>query len=66
MLFDSLSTLLIYNNKETVTKFTRTIIGKLKKAGMGGIFTALKGDTEKGLLKEMGMFVDEVVTYQSD
>ena len=38
-----------------------SMANKLKKANMTVVFTALKGDTEKGLLKDVGLFVDEVV-----
>lgn len=61
LLFDSLSTLLIYNKKDAVSKFIQSMINKLRTNNMTVVFTALKGDTEKGLLKEVGLFVDEVV-----
>lgn len=61
LVFDSLSTLLIYNKKEVVSKFVQSMVNKLRAAKMTVIFTALKGDTETGLLKEISMFVDEVV-----
>ena len=63
LLFNSLSTLLIYNKKEAISKFVQTLVNKLRKANMTAIFTALEGDTEKGLLKEVGLFVDDVVKY---
>ena len=62
LLFDSLSTLLIYNKKEAVTKFVQSMVNKLRKAKMTGAFTALEGDTEEGLLKDIGLFVDEIVS----
>ncbi len=63
LVFDSLSTLLIYNKKEVVIKFVQSLVNKLRNKKITTVFAALKGDTEKGLLKEIGMFVDEVVEY---
>ncbi len=64
LIFDSLSTLLIYNQKDAVSKFVHSLVNKLKKQDMTVVFTALQGDTEKGLLKEIGLFVDSVVEYK--
>lgn len=60
-LFDSLSTLLIYNKGETVCKFVHDLINKIKKSGTTAVFTALEGDTKSALLKDISMFVDEIV-----
>lgn len=60
LLFDSLSTLLIYNKKEVVVRFVQSLVNTLKKHKMTGVFTLLKGDADKGLLKEVGLFVDAV------
>ena len=59
-LFDSLFTLLIYNKSETVSKFVHSLVNKIKTAKATAIFTALEGDVEGSLLKEVGMFVDTV------
>lgn len=64
LLFDSLSTLLIYNKSDTVSKFVHSIINQIKAANVTAVFTALEGDTGKDLLKEIGMFVDGVVHYK--
>jgi len=63
-LFDSLSTLLIYNKSDVVCKFVHTIINKIKASNTTAIFTALEGDTQSALLKEIGMFVDKVIHYK--
>ena len=60
-MFDSLSTLLIYNKKETVSKFVHSVVNKIKASNITAVFTALEGDTQSALLKEIGMFVDEVI-----
>jgi hypothetical protein len=60
-LFDSLSTLLIYNKGEAVSKFVHNIINKIHSYNATAIFTALEGDTKSDLLKEIGMYVDNVI-----
>jgi len=60
-IFDSLSTLLVYNNPKTVGKFVHNIINKIKAKNMTAVFTALEGDTNSSLLKECSMYVDNVV-----
>lgn len=59
--FDSLSTLLIYNPSPIVTRFIRDIVGKIRLHGVKAIFTALVEDTTKQTVREVGMFVDEIV-----
>lgn len=61
MVFDSLSTLLVYEDAATAIKFTHNIIVKLRTTKTKGIFTILKGDITKSLMKDLSMFVDKVV-----
>jgi len=61
VLFDSLSTLLIYQKGDVVTQFIHSLTGKIRTFGCVGIFTALEGDIGSDLIKEMGMFVDKVI-----
>jgi len=60
-IFDSLSTLLVYENAMTVTKFVHTIMAKLRTTTSKGIFTALKEDVTKNLMKDLNMFGDSIV-----
>ncbi len=64
LLFDSLSTLLIYEKETTVTKFIHSLIGKIKAASSDCILTALETDAESEAIKDLGMFVDEVLTIK--
>jgi len=64
--FDSLSTLLIYENINTVTKFVQGLAGKIRTYGSTTIFTALEGDTETQLIRELKSFVDNVVHIKND
>lgn len=60
-LFDSLSTLLIYLKPDTLTKFVHTLSAKFRMAGCRCIFTILKEDSNKPLIRDLTMFVDIVI-----
>lgn len=60
-LFDSLSTILIYNQGDAVSKFVHDLINKIRAHKTTAVFTALEGDTGSDLLKEISMFVDGIV-----
>ena len=62
VLFDSISTLLIYEKGSTSTKFLHSLIGKIKSSRSAAVFTALEGDVNADAVKDLGMFVDEVLT----
>lgn len=62
LIFDSLSTLLIYESDSTVTKFIHSLIGKIKAAEIDAFFTALEGDSQNEAIKDLSMFVDKVST----
>ena len=61
MLFDYLSTILIYNKSQNVSKFVHNIINKVRSNKTTKIFTALEGDIKSQLLKEVEMYVDYIV-----
>ena len=60
LLFDSLSTLLIYEKVRIVTQFVHSIVGQIATANCVALFTCLEGETEKDLIKDLGMFIDNV------
>jgi len=61
LVFDSLSTLLVYDEPSTVIKFSHSIISKLRAAGVGGVFLCLSGDVKSELIKDLSMFADRIV-----
>lgn len=61
ILFDSLSTLLIYNEGSVITRFMHDLMGKIRIAECKGIFTCLEGDVDTPTIKDLGMFVDKVI-----
>jgi len=63
LLFDSLSTLLIHQEEAKVTNFTQFTVNKIQQKNAIALFTVLKEDTEKGLIKNLGMFVDITIPW---
>ena len=61
LLFDSLSTLLIYHKGPDVTQFIHAMINKIRMGDMVAVFTVLKGDVNTGIIKDISMFVDKVI-----
>jgi hypothetical protein len=61
VLFDSLSTLLVYEQSHTVIKFSHSVITKLRSTDVKGVFLALKEDTDSELIKDLSMFADKIV-----
>ncbi len=58
---DSLSTLLIYNNPETIIKFIHFLVSKMRAWNVVGIILSLKKRGESGLIAELGQFCDETI-----
>ncbi len=58
ILFDSLSSLLIYNNLETVERFIHYLIGKMKYFQIKGVFILLNDSKSKELLPVISPFFD--------
>jgi len=61
ILFDSLSTLLIYENPDVVTQFVYSIINKVHAYGIKIVFTCLDGDKEKQLINNLSLIVDKII-----
>ena len=61
VIFDSLSTLLIYENPTTVSKFVHSLTAKLRAMDVSAVFIVLKEDVNPELLKNLYMFTDKVV-----
>ncbi|HLC47312.1 MAG TPA: hypothetical protein VJI75_06325 [Candidatus Nanoarchaeia archaeon] len=61
LLFDSVTNLLIYQDKAPVARFLSTIVNKIKATDCKAIFFALKVKEHETLVQEAGMFVDKVI-----
>lgn len=64
VLFDSPSTMLVYEKSAKVKKFIHFQTIKLRSLGIKTVFTCLKGDTNTDLINSISMLVDEVVTLR--
>jgi len=60
LIFDSLSTLLIYEQPSTVVKFTHSLISALRSRNAAGFFMCLKGGTGSEIVKDISMFADRI------
>lgn len=61
LILDSISTMLIYNNSASITKFMHFLVGKIKTLGCTGILTILEKDSDSSLMQDIGMFADNVI-----
>ena len=59
--FDSLSTLNIYDKHEAVEIFTFEIMNRIKSEAENGIFTCLEADLNSELIKNCFMHIDKVL-----
>jgi archaellum biogenesis ATPase FlaH len=64
MIFDSLSTLLVYDDPSTVVKFAHSVISKIRTTNKEFVIVSLSEDADKNVLKDIGMFVDKVVALK--
>ena len=62
-LFDSLSTLLVYEEASTVIKFSHSIISTFRNKGVKAVLTCLEGDVKSELIKDLSMFADKIVEF---
>lgn len=61
LFFDSLSTLLIYNDEGSVTKFAHFLINKMKEWSISGVIISLEKETDAKLFSQLSQFVDKVI-----
>ena len=62
--FDSLSTLLIYNNVETVSRFVHFLAGKMRVWKVKGIIVSLRKNQDKELIDALMQFCDVVLDFE--
>ena len=60
LLFDSLSTLLIYHDSKTIGQFSNFLINKMRAANVDAVIMALESDIDKDIIKQIESFADEV------
>jgi KaiC/GvpD/RAD55 family RecA-like ATPase len=63
--FDSLSTLLIYNNIETVSRFIHFLASKMRVWKVRGIIVSLRKEQDKALIDALMQFCDVVLDFEA-
>lgn len=64
-LFDTLSSLLIYEDVHSLIQFVHNLLTKVRIAAGRVVFVALKDDMNSELIKDLHMFVDKVIDESS-
>jgi hypothetical protein len=59
---DSLSTLLLYHNVGTVSKFSHFLTGRMRMWGLRGILMAVEKEADPKFTNQLAQFCDIVVT----
>lgn len=59
---DSISTMLIYNDTDTVLRFMHSLTGKMRLLGIAGIIFLLDKEIDEKFLAQVSQFCDRVVT----
>jgi hypothetical protein len=61
ILFDSVSTMLIYLSSPNISKFIHFVTNKLRILNISGIFLAVEKGLDPQLLSQLTSFVDNVI-----
>jgi len=59
--FDSLSTLLIYNEAKSVERFAHFLTGKMRKWKIKGVLISLQKNIDENLISQVSHFCDKVI-----
>ena len=66
LIFDSLTNLIIYTEREPIAKFIASLVNKIKTSNTRAIFYAVRIKEQEELINEAGMFVDKVIELGKD
>ena len=61
LVLDSINTLLIYNQKNTVMRFLHFLIGKMRSESMPGVIIAMPQENNKEIVDEISQFCDKTI-----
>ncbi|MBI1973595.1 hypothetical protein HYS54_02175 [Candidatus Micrarchaeota archaeon] len=61
LFFDSLSTLSLYNESESVAKFAHFLTTKLRELDIAAVFLLLEKETDQKIINNIAQFCDNVV-----
>lgn len=66
LFMDSLSTLLLYHNMGTVSKFSHFLTGRMRVWGLRGILMAVEKETDPKFTDQLSQFCDTVVNLEKN
>jgi len=61
LIFDSVSTLLLYNKPQAVEKLMHLLVGKMHSAGIKGFLIVVKSSQNSGIIETLSQFVDKSI-----
>ena len=61
LFLDSISTLILYNDTGSMTKFSHFLINKIKEGGCSGAIISLEKETDEKMISQLSQFVDKVI-----
>ncbi|MFB6088603.1 MAG: ATPase domain-containing protein [Candidatus Aenigmatarchaeota archaeon] len=61
LMFDSLTTLLLYNSTGSVLKFINYLTTRMKSSGVGGVFITVEEGLDKKFVNQVIQFCDDVI-----
>ncbi len=61
LFFDSINTLLIYNETEPVSRFFHFLSSRMRQWGVKGLIMALDKKTDKSIISQISQFCDKVI-----
>ncbi|HII38477.1 TPA: hypothetical protein HA318_00540 [Candidatus Micrarchaeota archaeon] len=63
MILDSFNTFTLYNDAQTMLRFTHFISGRLRAWNVRGVIFAVKEETDGKLVAQLSQFVDKIVYF---
>lgn len=63
IIFDSISTLLVYEKPPTILKFVHSMTSEFRSKNISSFFTLVKDKASEEMLKDLNMFADEVIDF---
>lgn len=61
IVLDSISTLILYNKREAVEKFSHSLAGKMRGKNITGVLVMVQSAETKGITERLSQFADEVI-----
>lgn len=66
LVFDTLSTLMLYNDKDTVGKFAHSIVNKIRDWGIKSVMLTLEDEADEEVTAQITQFCDETIKISED